>query len=488
MQAQIIILVSVTLLLVTLVVGTITVSTQNELLLRRVDEELQVSMRMTSGEASKEPGRPFPPEGEGPGRARIGSLDVVIGPAGVQEARVVTAAGEIQNLEESEVLKLVAAAEAGAPGEAFDADLGALGAYRVLFRSVPSAGGETLVAVGQSLEEVRSTTRSLILVFTAAALFGVGAGSLGVSYLLRRTMRPVAELQKVAAEISETPLAKGEVNLPTRTASDFAGAGAEVADLAASFNTMLDHVEDALQRREEGEAKLKQFAADASHELRTPLASIAGYAEYASRYGSDLPPEVGHSLGRIRSEGARMGGIVENLLLLARLDAGHSDCAGDTAAARVVVEALADAKAAGPEHIWSADLAPDAETLHVRVSEPSLRQVVSNLLTNARIHTPPGTRVTVALTKAEGMVLIQVLDNGPGIPKELADKVFDRFVRADPARTATGGDTAAPRSTGLGLAIVEQIARSCGGRVDLQTSPGATTFSVYLPQSPSEER
>jgi two-component system OmpR family sensor kinase len=249
-----------------------------------------------------------------------------------------------------------------------------------------------------------------------------------------------------------------------------------VGQLSAAFNQMLGHVQTALEEREGSEARLRRFVADASHELRTPLAGIRSYAELARRSTDVVPDEVSHALGRVESEALRMGLLVDDLLLLARLDSGRPLEQEDVDLSRLVIEVTNDARVAGPDHRWSLDL-PD-EPLVVRGDEHRLHQVVANLLSNARIHTPAGTSVVVRLSRdqpAGHNVLLCVIDDGPGIPAELQATVFERFVRADDSRSRANG------STGLGLAIAHAVVKAHGGSLTLTSDPGGTRFRICLP-------
>jgi two-component system OmpR family sensor kinase len=247
----------------------------------------------------------------------------------------------------------------------------------------------------------------------------------------------------------------------------------EVGQVGLALNSMLDNVEGALQARHESEQRVRQFVADASHELRTPLASIRGYAELSRREHDPVPATVTHALSRVESEALRMQGLVEDLLLLARLDAGRPLDRAPVDLSLLAMDAVSDAHAAAPDHTWELDL-PD-QPVEVRGDRARLHQVVANLLANARTHTPAGTRVITSIKPDDHWVRVTVTDNGPGVPEPLQRNVFQRFTRGDDSRARTAG------STGLGLSIVAAVAQAHGGRVELASRPGDTTFSVLLP-------
>jgi two-component system OmpR family sensor kinase len=247
----------------------------------------------------------------------------------------------------------------------------------------------------------------------------------------------------------------------------------EVGQVGLAINSMLDNVEGALRSRHESEQRVRQFVADASHELRTPLASIRGYAELSRREREPVPASVTHALSRVESEALRMQGLVEDLLLLARLDAGRPLEREPVDLSLLAMDAVSDAHAAAPEHRWELDL-PD-EPVEVAGDQARLHQVVANLLANARTHTPAGTKVVTSVRPEGDWVRLSVADNGPGVPKPLQRNVFQRFTRGDDSRNRAAG------STGLGLSIVDAVAKSHGGRVELASQPGDTTFTVLLP-------
>jgi two-component system OmpR family sensor kinase len=282
-----------------------------------------------------------------------------------------------------------------------------------------------------------------------------------------------------ATRVSELPLASGEVQLAERVPPEDTDPGTEVGQVGTALNRLLDHVEGSLAARQASETQVRQFVADASHELRTPLASIRGYAELVRRQRQEVPPDVGHAMRRVESEALRMSELVEELLLLARLDADHE--AGrelvreEVDLTALVVDAVSDAHVAGPGHRWQLDL-PDAAVL-VPGDAARLRQVLANLLTNVRTHTPEGTTAMTRLRAEGGWAVLQVTDDGPGVPEALRGHVFERFARGDASRSRHAG------STGLGLAIVHAVVSAHGGTVDLASEAGRTSFTVRLPHA-----
>ncbi|GAA1217278.1 hypothetical protein GCM10009665_03950 [Kitasatospora nipponensis] len=350
--------------------------------------------------------------------------------------------------------------------------LSQLGDYRV--RAMAGADHDVLVT-GLPLRQLRDTEHQMMVieltVFAAAVTVAGVTGALWV----RLALRPLARITDTAERVSVLPLARGAVVLSDRVPD--ADPATETGRVGLALNRMLGHVEEALGQRHAVEDRLRSFAADAGHELRTPVATVRGHAELALRHPDPIAPPVRHALERIEAESRRMGSIVDDLLLLARLDAGRPLAATEVDLTRLVLDCTADARAAGPGHHWRLDL--PAEPLLVTGDEDRLRQVLANLLGNAHRHTPPGTTVTVRLAPApDGApgTHLTVTDDGPGITPDLAPHVFDRFVRGDPTRTRTTG------STGLGLAIAHAITTAHAGTLTLAHPPGhGTVFLLTLP-------
>ncbi|HXZ72859.1 MAG TPA: HAMP domain-containing sensor histidine kinase, partial [Streptosporangiaceae bacterium] len=336
--------------------------------------------------------------------------------------------------------------------------------YRVT--AVAGRDGDILIT-GLPLSTVESTLSQVALaelaVFLSVLLL---AGVLGTA-LVRLSLRPLRRVAATATEVAELPLDAGEVSLPSGVPDS--DPRTEVGRVGAAFNRMLYHVERALGRRAASEARLRRFAADASHELRTPLSAIRGYAELAIRHPGPVPGDVAHALRRIESESARMGVLVDDLLLLARLDAGRPLEREPVDLSRLVIDTASDARVARSDHRWRLDL-PD-EPVMVHGDEHRLHQVMANLLSNAGKHTPPGSTVSVALALGAGSpdavatagtsavqrgvvpagprVELSITDDGPGITPELLPELFERFTRGEVGRARDAG--AAGKSTGLGL-------------------------------------
>ncbi len=347
-----------------------------------------------------------------------------------------------------------------------------LGGYRVTY--VNGFEGDYYVAL--PAETVTDTLDTLVLVELSVTAAAVVAAGIAGTVIVGVATRPLRRVAATATRVSELPLHTGEVNLSERVPESETDPHTEVGRVGAALNRMLDHVHAALHSRQQSETRVRQFVADASHELRTPLASIRGYAELTRRGGEQVGPDTRHALGRIESEAGRMTLLVEDLLLLARLDAGRPLRFERTDLVPLVVDAVSDARAAGMDHHWRLDL-PDEPAL-VSADAARLQQVLVNLLGNARTHTPPGTTVTARVQRRGAWLCVDVEDSGQGIPAELLPHVFERFARGDSARTRATG------STGLGLAIVQAVTVAHGGAVTVDSVPGRTVFTVRLPAAP----
>lgn len=354
-----------------------------------------------------------------------------------------------------------------------------------LLTATTSNGITTITGVPTA--NVDRTLRSLLNIVGAGLLLGMVVVGFGGNWLIRRNLAPLARVADTAKQVSALKLDEGDVVLPARVAAIDATPHTEVGQVGHALNTMLDNVEGALQTRQQSETRVRQFVADASHELRTPLASIRGYAELSRREREPIPATVTHAISRVESEALRMQGLVEDLLLLARLDSGRPLEREPVDLTLLAMDCVSDAHAAAPTHKWLLDL-PD-EPIEVPGDRSRLHQVLANLLANARIHTPEGSTVItrIRLEGAAGqsvergqggpggLVRLTVEDNGPGIPEDLQPKVFERFTRGDDSRQRASG------TSGLGLSIVSAVATAHQGRVELVSCPDGTAFSVLLP-------
>lgn len=350
-----------------------------------------------------------------------------------------------------------------------------VGMYRVLVRERQLRGITVTTRVALPYSEVTTPLTSQLIM---TGLLTVGA--ILVSYaaagrVVERSLRPLKRLAATAHQVSNLPLDSGSGQVPVRVAPADADPTSEVGQVGLAFNHMLDNVEHALAARHRSETKVRRFVADASHELRNPLASIRGYAELTRRGSDELPTDTAHALGRIEAESERMSVLVQDLLLLARLDSEPTLDLQPTDVTEIVLNSVSDARAASADHTWSLDLPEEVVMANADVHR--LHQVVTNLLANARTHTPPGTTVRTSLARDGQWAVISVTDDGPGVPAEIRDTVFERFTRADVSRVRQAGGS----STGLGLAIVAAVVNAHGGQVGLDSQPGRTTFTVRLP-------
>ena len=373
-------------------------------------------------------------------------------------------------------------ADVPADGDVHSVDLPGVGDYRVEARDVTfqdvvtdETGPGTLV-IGLPATDVEDAIADLIWIEVLLGVLGVVAAALIGRVVVHRQLAPLREVAATAHEVATLPLESGEVDLSPRVSDP--DEATEVGRVGAALNALLAHVETSLSARHRSEQQVRQFVADASHELRTPLTTIRGYAELSRRTPEDAAALSG-SLAKVSTEADRMAGLVDDLLLLARLDSGRPLAREAVDLTRLLLEAVGDARVVGPGHRWRLEL-PD-EPLEIVGDEQRLHQVVTNLLANARRHTPTGTTVTVSATPSAGDatpsagVELVVADDGPGFPAELTATAFERFTRADVARTRESG------GAGLGLSIVAAIVRAHGGEVGLDSRPGATRVTIRLP-------
>ena len=453
--------------------------------------------------------------------------------------------GRYQELTRAECEALLSLEANGRP---VTVDIGSLGSYRVLAAKDAETGD--IVITGLSMKVDNALVRTQLLIEGAIAVAGTLVVALAGRVMVRSSLAPLARVACTAERVASQPLAHGEVSIDERVPEADLGSSLEVGQVGSALNTLLGHVDEALTARQRSETQVRQFVADASHELRTPLASIRGYTELIAREGADaaLPEEAVHALDRVHSESLRMTRLVEDLLLLARLDAGRELRHDEVDLVGILLDAVSDAHAAGPDHTWNLDLAVldapadlsedeledfEPEPPLVLGDEARLRQVMVNLLANARVHTPAGSHVTVTLTRrsaagADGgsrdgagteasagppagartstgfsaragapggpparavrggeELVITIADDGPGIDPEVRSRMFERFARGDASRERRTG------STGLGMSIALAIIQSHGGTLTVDSqqapegspedAPHGTAFTVTLP-------
>jgi two-component system OmpR family sensor kinase len=481
LRARLLSMVAALLVSVSLAVGLVTVVALRGYLVHRLD----VQLASAGGRSNVAGGGSHPGDDRSIGADDTG-VDFLRAPgqaAGTLGARLVDAKivkagvlGENGAITELSAATVTALAGVPADGHPHTLGIGDRGQYRLV--ATRTQDGDVLVT-GLPLRTVDTTVGRLILVELAVAgtalLLAMAAGWV----IMRRTLRPLRRVASTATRVSQLQLERGEVALADRVPEPDTDPRTEVGQVGGALNRLLDHVTHALTARQASETRVRRFVADASHELRTPLASIRGYAELTRRSRNEVPPDIAYALERVESEAQRMTTMVEDLLLLARLDSGRPLAREPVDLTRLVIDAVSDAQAAGSDHQWQLDL-PD-EPVTVTGDAPSLHQVLTNLLANARTHTPPGTRVITSVASSQpGSVVITVLDDGPGVPADVLPTVFDRFTRGAESRTRTA---ASATSTGLGLSIVAAIVTAHHGTVHVTSHPGQTAFLVRLPTS-----
>src|SRR6266511_281530 len=429
--------------------------------LHQLDDRLQAAGGRSSAAFRPPPRGPGGPDpGSGPPRQDLGTVYAHLGDR-QPDSGLIDPTGKLA-LSAAQFAVLTALPTDGHP---YTRELPELGDYR-LIAGIAEDGDR--VITGLPMAPLYAARRLLITVEVTA-----GLAALLVAGLLRANLRPLRRVAATASRVAELPLDRGEVALSVRVPEADTDPRTEVGQVGAALNRMLGHVAAALAARQASETRVRHFVADASHELRTPLAAIRGYAELTRRVSGAVPPDVAHAMRRVESETARMTALVEDMLLLARLDSGRPLAAEQVDLSRLVIDAVSDAHVAAPEHRRRLDL--PAESVTVTGDPARLHQVLANLLANARTHTPPGTTVTCSIEVAGAEVRLAVTDDGPGIPENLLPEVFERFARGDTSRSRAAG------STGLGLSIVAAVVEAHRGSVAVTTRPGYTRFTVCLP-------
>jgi len=384
---------------------------------------------------------------------------------------VVVTSDETTELSRSQLLAINEAVQ-GSPNASVN--LEGVGSFLVTVTSRNGVG----IVTGLPRTEIQSTMAQLLTVITLATLGGLLLLALTTAVTIRYSLRPLRAVARTATRVANQPLDRGEVEITERVPVAEADPRTETGIVGASLNKLLDHVNDSLAARQRNEALMRKFVADASHELRTPLASIRGYSELSLRALSQGADASGTetALERIQAQSLRMTRLVEDLLLLARLDEGQELVHGTVDLTQLALEGLSDARPTGPEHIWN--IYVPAEPVVMLGDAGRLHQVVANLLANARTHTPTGTAITLSVAREGEEAVIRVHDDGPGIDEAVREQLFARFARGDSSRARqTGG-------TGLGLAIAKAIVEGHHGTIDVESEPGSTTFTVRFPLTP----
>jgi two-component system OmpR family sensor kinase len=459
--------------------GVLTITASYTQLIGRLDQQLTSAAERTRTVLERGPGDRPPPVTDPPRPVTeflpgqgAGAIGVLIRDGETSSAGYVGTDGAAHAFTTEQLDALLAVDATGAP---VTIDLGGdLGRYRVIRTEVD--GGSVSAVNGLSLRDVEQTTTSLIintaLVSGAGLLVAVLLGWL----VIRVAIRPLDRVAAIATRVSRRPL-ESTGSVPERVSEPDTSSHTEVGRVGLALNGLLDSVESALVARDAGEQKLRRFISDASHELRTPLAVIRGYTDLTTGDAVEVPAELRRPLQRIGAESVRMTSMVEDLLLLARLDEGQELKTEPVALAAVVADAVADAHVAGPTHTWQLELPDEVLDVEVDADADRLHQVIANLLGNARAHTPAGTTVEVRVSADATSASVDVADDGPGIPPDALPDLFERFTRVDGSRTrGTGG-------SGLGLAIVRAIVEAHHGTVEVDSEPGRTRFRVTLARS-----
>jgi two-component system OmpR family sensor kinase len=401
---------------------------------------------------------------------RDGSVTALYDVSGMRGS-VITTEGELRDLSRS-ALSTLSTVKVGQDPRTVT--LPALGSYRVAATKTPQGA---VVWQGLPTEDVHATIASLVWWEILLSFGATAAAAVVGRALVRRQLQPLRDVAATAHEVTAMPLSSGQIGETVRVPEALTDPSTEVGQVGEALNQLLGHVERALDARHESEQQVRQFLADASHELRTPLSTIKGYAELTRRTKSEDPAELAQILGKVESEAGRMSTLVEDMLLLARLDAGRELDHTPVDVTRLLVEAVNDARVVDPERQWTFDV-PD-EPVTVTGDEQRLHQVVTNVLTNASRHTPPRTTVDVRMRVDEpsGTVRIDIHDDGPGIDPKLVSTLFERFSRGDSSRTRASG------GAGLGMSLVRAIMHAHRGDATVASSPGDTTFTLTLPHS-----
>ena len=334
--------------------------------------------------------------------------------------------------------------------------------FRVATTVLPSSLGSVIVA--QSLNDFDKTTHQISIVFLIIGGIVLLFIAFASRQVIKLSMKPLKKIEETAEQIAAGDLSARLENFEPDT---------EVGRLSTSLNTMLSRIEESFAARAQSEDKLRRFVADASHELRTPLTSIRGFAELHRQGAVPEGEKTKELISRIEKESMRMGYLVEDLLLLARMDQSRELVLVDLDLSSLVTEAVTSAQAAGPDHPITSEI---AHNIHTQGDADKVYQVVTNLLANARAHTPAGTAIHVSTYATKDGSYVSVADNGPGLSTEDQLHVFERFYRVDSSRQRSSDD-----GSGLGLSIVDEVMKAHGGAVSVASEPGkGATFTLHF--------
>ena len=334
--------------------------------------------------------------------------------------------------------------------------------FRVATTVLPSSLGSVIVA--QSLSDFDKTTHQISVVFLIIGGIVLLFIAFASRQVIKLSMKPLKKIEETAEQIAAGDLSARLENFEPDT---------EVGRLSTSLNIMLSRIEESFAARAESENKLRRFVADASHELRTPLTSIRGFAELHRQGAVPEGEKTRELISRIEKESMRMGYLVEDLLMLARMDQSRELVMADVDLSHLVQEAVSSASAAGPDHPITSDIAGD---IHTQGDADKIYQVITNLLANARAHTPVGTAIHVATYSTKDGSYVTVADKGPGLSAEDQMHIFERFYRVDTSRQRSSND-----GSGLGLSIVDEVMKAHGGTVSVASEPGnGATFTLHF--------
>ena len=334
--------------------------------------------------------------------------------------------------------------------------------FRVATTVLPSSLGSVIVA--QSLSDFDKTTHQISVVFLIIGGIVLLFIAFASRQVIKLSMKPLKKIEETAEQIAAGDLSARLENFEPDT---------EVGRLSTSLNIMLSRIEESFAARAESENKLRRFVADASHELRTPLTSIRGFAELHRQGAVPEGEKTKELISRIEKESMRMGSLVEDLLMLARMDQSRELVMADVDLSHLVQEAVSSASAAGPDHPITSEI---AHNVHTQGDADKIYQVVTNLLANARAHTPVGTAIDVATYSTKDGSYVTVADKGPGLTAEDQMHIFERFYRVDTSRQRSSSD-----GSGLGLSIVDEVMKAHGGTVSVASEPGnGATFTLHF--------